>query len=277
MRLSILLLAAAALTAVPSPADAQLTPAEPSAEPPPELVTDRPDQTESAAVVPAGFHQLETGLAYERLGNGPLTVRTVSGPGTLARIGLGGRTELRLGWEGWVDQDIDVTGPSTFDRSVSGVGDGEVGVKVKLREESGALPEMAILAGVSLPVGDDELTSDEYEPSVRLAFAHTLSDRLGLAYNLGAERSHEREESFTRFLYTVALGAGLTDRLGAFVEVFGEEPESGGPGGSQVSLDGGVTYLLRPNLQLDAYAGAGVTDHAPDWLAGMGVSVRWPR
>lgn len=275
--LLVVLLASVALAAAPSPAHAQLTPAEPSAEPPPELITDRPDQTESASVVPAGFYQLETGIAYERVESGPLTVRTVSGPGTLARIGLGGRTELRVGWEGWVDQEVDVRGPSPFDRSVSGVGDGEVGAKVKLREEAGALPEMALLAGLSLPVGDEELTSDEYEPAVRLAFAHTLSERLGLAYNLGAERFHDEGESFTRFVYTAALGAGLTDRLGAFVEVFGAEPESGAPGGSEVSLDGGVTYLVLPNLQLDAYAGAGVTDHAPDWLAGIGLSVRWPR
>ncbi len=269
----VLLLVSVALAAAPSPAHAQLTPAEP----PPELVTDRPDQTESASVVPAGFYQLETGLGFERQEAGPLTVRTLSGPGTLVRIGLGGRTELRAGWEGWVDQDIDVAGSGGFDRSVSGIGDGEIGAKVKLREEAGALPEMALLAGLSLPVGDEELTSDEYEPAVRLAFAHTLSNRLGLAYNLGAERSHDEGEGFTRFLYTVALGAGFTDRIGAFVEVFGEEPESGAPGGSQVSLDGGVTYLVRPNLQLDAYAGAGLPDDAPDWLAGLGVSVRWPR
>jgi hypothetical protein len=61
------------------------------------------------------------------------------------------------------------------------------------------------------------------------------------------------------------------------VEVFGEKPESGALGGTQVSLDGGVTYLVRPNLQLDAYAGAGVSDVAPDWIAGIGLSVRWPR
>jgi hypothetical protein len=166
------------------------------------------------------------------------------------RIGLGGRTELRVGWDGWVEEEIDSLHPRGVDRSVSGIGDGELGAKVKLREESGALPEMAILGGISLPVGDDELTSDEYDPSVRLAFAHTLSDWVGLSYNLGAERFTEGD-TFTRYLYTVALGGAFTDRLGGFVEVFGEKPESGALGGTQVSLDGGVTYLVRPNLQLD--------------------------
>ena len=32
----------------------------------PDLVTDRPDQTESSAVVPLGFAQIETGYLYTR-------------------------------------------------------------------------------------------------------------------------------------------------------------------------------------------------------------------
>jgi hypothetical protein len=263
----------AMLLAAPSPIHAQLTPPE---DPAPELVTDRPDQTESASVVPAGYFQLETGVSYSRDDDGVFVVRTLSGPGTLVRIGVGGRTELRVGWDGWVEEKFDSGQPRIADGSVSGLGDGSLGAKVKLREEAGALPEMAILASINLAVGDDEVTSDELDPSVRLAFAHTLSDRVGLSYNLGAERFTEGD-TFTRYLYTVALGGAFTDRLGGFVEVFGEKPESGALGGTQVSLDGGVTYLVRPNLQLDAFAGAGVSDDAPDWIAGIGLSVRWPR
>ena len=266
------ILATLLLTAA-GPIHAQLTPPD---EEVPELVTDRPDQTESASVVPARFVQLETGVSYSRDEEGGDTLRTLAGPGTLVRIGVGARTELRVGWDGWVEEEVDSLQPQGLDRSVSGIGDGELGAKVKLREESGALPEMAILGGITLPVGDEDLTSDEYDPSVRLAFAHTLTERLGLSYNLGAERFTEGD-TFTRYLYTVALGAGFTERLGGFLELFGEEPESGAPGGSQVSLDGGVTYLVRPNLQLDAYAGAGITDDAPDWIAGLGLSIRWPR
>lgn len=250
---------------------AQLIPPE---DPAPELVTDRPDQTESASVVPAGYFQLETGVSYSRDDDGVFVVRTLSGPGTLVRIGVGGRTELRVGWDGWVEE-----------KRVSGLGDGSLGAKVKLREEAGALPEMALLASINLAVGDDEVTSDELDPSLLVLFAHTLTDSLGLGYNLGLQRFTgldpetfgEETDDFVRFVGSVALGRSFTERLGGFVEVFGEKPESGAPGGTQVSLDGGVTYLVRPNLQLDAYAGAGVSDDAPDWIAGVGLSIRWPR
>jgi hypothetical protein len=252
----------------------------PAGEPPGELVTDRPDQTESAAVVPLGTVQVETGALFSRDESGGEVIETVEGPGTLVRIGLGSRTELRLGWDGWVREERELAGARGGTRA-DGPADAEVGAKVKLRDEAGRLPEAALLVGVSLPIGDDELTSDRLDPSLLLALAHTLSERLSLGYNAGVVWSSEVgdrgvRETHSHLAYTAALGIGLTDRLGAFAELFGEEPLDA-PGGSAVSADGGFTWLLRPNLQLDAYAGAGLTEEAPDWFAGAGLSLRWPR
>lgn len=259
------------------PATAQDTPAEPA----PELVTDRPDQTESPAVVPAGFVQVESGFTLTVDEEGIFETRVLEGPGTLVRVGLGHRTELRVGWAGWIEEEVEADDARFGTRTTDGVGDGELGAKVRLREEVGAIPETALLVGVSIPAGDDELSSDRFDPAVRLSFAHTLTERLGLGYNLGMEWSSEPgergvRETHSRLVYTVALGAPVSERLGAFVEVFGAEPVDA-PGGSEVSLDGGFTYLLRPNLQLDLFAGAGLNEGTPDWLAGAGVSYRWPR
>jgi len=66
------------------------------------------------------------------------------------------------------------------------------------------------------------------------------------------------------------------DYWGLFVEVFGEVPMSA-DGGPVHLLDAGVTYLVRPHVQLDLAAGVGLSDDAPDWFAGMGVSLRFPR
>ena len=67
-------------------------------EQPPDMVTDRPDQTESAAVVPRGLLQVETGYLFARDGD----VDGHAVPGTLFRLGLGGRLELRIGHVGIV-------------------------------------------------------------------------------------------------------------------------------------------------------------------------------
>lgn len=249
--------------------------------PPGELVTDRPDRTESAAVVAPGYVQVETGGLFTRDEEGAAEVEVVEGPGTLVRIGLGGRTELRLGWDGWVRQEVSVAGAGGGSATVDGAGDAELGAKVRLRDEAGGLPEAALLVGVSLPLGDEELTSDRYDPSILLSLAHTLSERLALGYNAGVAWSSApgeagAVETSSHIVWSAALGIGLTERLGAFAELFGEEPIDA-PGSSAVSVDGGFTWLVRPNLQLDLFAGAGLTDDAPDWLAGAGVSFRLPR
>lgn len=274
--LRVLLVVPILLTALlaPGPLLAQDVPPEE----PGELVTDRPDQTESASVVAPGFFQLETGVLFTREDADGQEIDVLEGPGTLARIGLGNRTELRLAWAGLVE--VDAKG------ELDGVADAELGGKVILRTGADGGPEVAFLTGVSLPVGDDELTSDRYDPSFRLSVAHDLSDRVSLGYNLGMAWSSEAtaeedggeavRETFSRFVYTAALGFALGERLGAFAEVFGEEPVDA-PGSSAVSVDGGFTYLVRPNLQLDLFGGAGLTDDAADWFVGTGLSVRWPR
>lgn len=240
-----------------------------------DLVTDRPDQTESAVTVAPGYVQFELGATFSHDGEGDLD--TFEAPGTLVRIGLVERLELRIGWAGHISQDIGSEG--LFDDS--GVGDAELGVKVRLRDERGSAPEMALLVSGSVPVGEAGFTSDRVDPSFRLSLAHTLSDRVGLGYNLGMAWASEPGpggdvSTLSSYIYTVALGIGLSDNLGAFVELFGEIPGSA-PGDPAHSFDGGFTFLLRPHVQLDVAAGFGLTDEADDWFAGVGLSVRWPR
>ncbi|MEE9368218.1 MAG: transporter [Pontiella sp.] len=227
-----------------------------------EMITDRPDATESSSVVQPGFVQGELGWLYTKNED----VRAHEVPQMLFRIGVIERVELRLGWAGY--QAVNGSG------GADGVGDFELGAKVFLAEEQGAFPEMALLGAVSMPSGDDDVSSGEFDPSFRFAFSHTLSDTFSLGYNLGAEWETEVDSMLSSFVYTAALGAGLSDAIGAFVEVFGDVGMSAS--GEAHSFDGGLTYLLRENLQLDAYAGVGLSDGADDWFAGTGISFRFP-
>ena len=111
--------------------------------------------------------------------------------------------------------------------------------------------------------------------------SHSLSDRISFAYNLGASWESEADEDqdldrLSVFQYTATLGLGLNGRTGAFLEVFGDLPLST-EGDPEHLLDGGLTYLLRDNLQLDAFAGIGLSQDADDWFAGAGVTLRLPR
>ncbi|HEY7600208.1 MAG TPA: hypothetical protein VH741_09800, partial [Candidatus Limnocylindrales bacterium] len=95
----------------------------------PDLVTDRPDQTESAEVVPVGTLQVELGALFTRDETGGERIDVLEGPGSLVRWGLSPRFELRFGWPGWIESEVESAG-ARHDRS--GAGDPELGAKLEL-------------------------------------------------------------------------------------------------------------------------------------------------
>ena len=231
---------------------------------PAELVTDRPDQTESAAVVPRGLFQVETGYLFTRDGGAD----GHAGPGTLFRIGLGGRTELRLGHAGIVGGG-----------GGRGAGDSEIGAKVSLVSRAdGRRPDIALLGGMSLPTGAPGFSSGGADTSFLAAFAHDLGPRLSLGWNAGAawESAPDRPGRRAFIVYSLALGVSLTDRLGTFLEVFGDRLATGATPAA-ASVDAGLTLLLTDVLQLDASAGCGLRGQADDLFVGAGLSLRLPR
>ena len=230
----------------------------------PDLVTDRPDQTESAAAVPRGLVQVETGYLFSRDDG----VDTFEAPGTLVRIGLGARTELRIGHAG-------VIGSARR----HGAGDSELGAKVNLIEAAdGWTPQLAVIGRLSLPTGAEPYSSGGVDPSFLMAFAHELSPRVSVGYNLGAawESSPGEAGREALLLYTLAVGIGVTHRLGAFLEVFGNR-RTAAHAATGVSIDGGLTFLLTETIQIDLSVGRGLHGPTTDAFFGTGLSLRVPR
>jgi len=192
--------------------------------------------------------------------------------GTLARIGLLERLELRAGWDGYVAED---------DGRADGLGDTELGAKWRFGEERGKRPELALILGSTLPTGAERVSSERFDPTLRLCASQTLSERLSLGYNVGSTWESEegddgRRHTLGRALYTTSLGIGLSEATGVFLELSGEIGTSA-DGGPAHSFDTGLTHLLRPNLQLDVAAGIALSEDADDAFVGLGLSLRLPR
>jgi hypothetical protein len=203
-------------------------------------------------------------------------------PELLLRYGLSDRLELRFGLAGhaWEETRYHDGTPTEH---VEGWEDSEAGFKYALWAENPScfIPEAALLAHLSLPTGADGHSTDRADPSFRFLFSNTLTETTSLSYNLGAawetgEDDLGDRDTLSVFQYTVSLGHSLTDRLGMFVELFGDIPMSMNSKPAH-SMDGGFTYLLADNLQLDVSAGAGLSEDAEDWFVGAGVSYRFPR
>ena len=244
----------------------------------PPLITDRPDVTESSEVVTRGLFQFEIGYNFVRFDLDGERVDASTLPATLVRIGLDEKVELRLEWLGYVNVSTEQDGITTDE---SGSGNTALGVKIKLREERGAGPQMALLVDAVMPTGDQGFRTERIDPQVRVAGSNTISDRIGLGWNAGVAAlsiEDENGELHTDAIgrYSVAAGIGINERWGTFVEVFGFVPLSGDEPDVH-SFDTGFTYLTSKTVQLDMSAGVGLNDEAEDWFVGAGVSFRLPR
>jgi hypothetical protein len=70
----------------------------------------------------------------------------------------------------------------------------------------------------------------------------------------------------------LSYGYSITDKLGAYAELYGNIPEDSR---SNHSCDAGLTYLIKNNLQVDTTIGTGFTGNQ-DLLLSAGVSYRMP-
>ena len=238
---------------------------------PDSLVTDRPDFTESTATIPKGHFQLEGGYTFTRQGD-----EEASSLGELLlRVGAGERVEARFGIGSYGTVDTGISGAS----KLSGYEDPFVGVKIRLNESDPDLlppgrPQMALLFSTSVPVGSDELTSDEWQPEGKLALSWDLNDWLSLSSNLIYGYPSDGDERFHQFGATLSAGLSLTDRMGAYVEAYGFNKESLN-GSSTTYLNGGLTFGVSNDVQLDVRVGAGLDDPSPNWFAGIGGGIRF--
>lgn len=240
------------------------------------MATDRPDQTESAVLVPPGLVQLEVGgtHVFDRAGGGPAW-RASNVGGALLRVGLADPVEARFGFAGWQRERVDGA------TATSGFGDLALGTKIRIRDGLGLSPAVAVIGNVMIPVGDPDFRADGVDPSIRVAVAHDLGGGFSVGYNLGAlwttVPGDAGDESLeTSLLYTATIGRQLLPALGAFVEAYGVHGLANGAG-SWLAVDAGVTIPVRVNLQFDLSAGAGVSEAASDWFLSAGLSVRAPR
>jgi uncharacterized membrane protein len=232
-----------------------------------QIVTDRPDFTESTASVDPGRVQLETGVTLTEAGE---TDSTSFGE-VLVRIGWTQALELRLGLNSWVNSD----GPGG---SHSDLEDSWVGIKLELKQPAEgaakAVPQLALLLGTTLPTGTTESSPSGLQPGATLALAWTLSETLGLGVNFGAASAISDDERFLEGAASIALGIALGGDWGAFVEYYGFLPE-GSAGDVSHFGNGGLTYLISDNFQLDLRAGTALSGDDTDFFAGFGLGYRW--
>jgi hypothetical protein len=236
----------------------------------PALITDRPDQTESSAVVPRRFLQIETGFVLANDNDSQAKRKLFAYNTTLLRYGLLTNLELRLGLE-YLGEKTELKNTDSTN-IVTGLSPAYVGFKVKITDEDGWKPEIAFLGGLVLPFTANSYFKPTHTAGTfRFAFSHTLSDRFSLGYNLGAKWNGI--DAVPGFFYSLVFGVVIIDNLGMFVESYGLIPEEEN---AEHLLDAGFTFLLLPNFQLDVSGGIGLQNSVNNFIS-FGLTYRLPK
>jgi hypothetical protein len=232
----------------------------------PDLITDRPDQTESPYLIPAGALQIESGFSVEREFEPNLTMAHLAFNSTLIRYGINENFELRLLTE-YLGESIR-TPELTLRRN--GFSPLTVGAKLKLANQNGPWPQMGLITHIKLRKGSKEFSNSNTATSIRATFSNTLNGKLTLDYNVGVEWNGETPEAIV--LGTASLSYSIHERLVGFLEGYGFFPEKG-PGNNR--MDTGLMYKLTDMTQLDIFGGIGFGTTSGDFMLGAGASMRF--
>jgi hypothetical protein len=232
-----------------------------------EIETDRPDQTECSSVIPVKSFQVETGISYEYDGYKSSSTKRQNYASTLFRFGIGKNIELRL-VAGEYEKSTEHLLTET--KNNEGFKPIELGTKVFICPQKGIVPQTSLLMHLELPLASAHYKGESVLPSFRFSMSHTLSKRMDAGCNIGMAWT---PDSGPLYIYTLTVAEELIPKLSAYIETYGDFstiffPES--------AIDGGFTYALFPNWQLDISGGCGLNSFTPDYFIGIGLAFRLP-
>jgi hypothetical protein len=247
-----------------------------------EMITDRPDKTESPYTVDAGHFQFEMDLVnytYDRERAGGVDTRVDAfaiAPINL-KVGLCNQADLQVVVETWnyVRTETSGAGATLHQR---GFGDVTTRLKYNFWGNDGGKTAFAAMPFVKLPTNQDELGNNSVEGGLilPLAVGLPLDFGMGLMTEFDFNRDATGNGRHTEFVNSVTFSHDrlLVKDLGGYVEFFSlVSAESGFRWIGTVDL--GVTYGLSENVRLDAGVNIGVTKAADDVNPFVGLSWRF--
>jgi hypothetical protein len=247
------------------------------------LATDRPDFTEASSVVGLGIVQMESGYTFvyrDDDRDGTIT-KVHSTPEMLWRIGIHEDVELRLVWNYlWERSRL-----RSAVASPEGGEDFTFGAKFALLEERGLIPEAALILDCTIESGASAFRTEDADVGSNLLYSWTLPQDWSLAGSSGLSTATEdipvagglltNRDGHVVMHQSVAVGVPLCDAMGMYLEYFGLYTLGRNSNFPENYVDGGFTFLLSNDIQLDVRAGKGLNDHASDFFSGVGLSVRF--
>lgn len=234
----------------------------------PTIRTARPGQSIGPFTVGKNIFQVQTGVDVFGAKNESIGSE-LSGVlhNTVIRFGLAERFEVST----LVNYTNATTTLNRSEMETSGLDALDVGARYEIIPGRGAIPNVGFQVRVRLPVLSEDYQIDNLAPRFVLVTAQPLSKTFTLFTNWGGAWNGI-DGTFTGS-YTVNIAFPITDKLGSYVENYGQVQK----GVFETRGDTGFGYLLTNNCQLDTYGGFGNNHGVKDWFLSLGVSIRTDR
>jgi len=265
--------AAAAVLAAASARAQQPVPQQPVAQPPvtlpqgppDQIEPDRTDVTNGTHIVDIGLLQIEIGGLFTRVDS----IQRASGTPITARVGLFDWLEARIGTDGVLTQTDGTT-------RATGVGNVQVGAKLRLWADPGGVPVLSILPTVNLPAASAEKGLGSGSPDYTIALL-TGTDigrhaHVDVNYGIGAIGAGGGEPHFVQHLVSVSASDAISDNWNPYFEAFWFSRQD--PDGTGVTaIDAGAIYELGARYALDGGVQFGISSNAPPLSVFGGISI----
>ena len=222
-----------------------------------EIVTDRPDVTNSAIVVPYGSLQFENGIDWTQRQRSDV----VSGTETRVRFGVAQCTEVLA--------DVPTYFYSLNGRASSGFSDLVISIKRELLVPFGF--RLSATGGLGLPTGSNQISSHGYDPYIQFPWSHRLDDDWSIHGMFTVTWFTNQHAINPTFEPTLSLERELGPTRDLFIEYVGDYPNHTRP--SQI-VDGGGSWRVTKLQQFDFHVGFGLNSSSPDHYFGIGYSFR---
>jgi len=226
---------------------------------------DRPDITNGTHIVDTGILQIEFGGLYTRPAAGQ---HTMGSPFT-ARVGVFDWLEARVGTDGLLFMN-DGTG------LVTGVGNVQVGAKLRLWADPGGAPVLSILPTINVPTASAAkgLGSGSADYTLALLTGTDIGrhGHVDVNYGIGAIGGSGGQPHFVQHLVSLSASAAVSDNWNPYAEVFWfSRQEADGAG--IPAFDVGAIYELGSRYALDGGVQIGLNHSAPGLAAFGGISM----
>lgn len=241
-----------------------------------DLCSDRPGLDTPACTVDPGHLQVEMGLAgWELDKQKDSRTDTITLGDVALRYGIGGTTELRLGWTAYGHVRERDFASGTIDRT-SGIGDVTIGLKQNLRHpaEGKMGLAVAVLPFATLPSGHHDIGAGDWGGGLILPTSYKLSEDIQFEFSPEIDAAVNESGGGRHLAYGTAMGVQV--HLGKKVLVTPEmqflrdrDPEQHvTESRAAVSL----AYLPQKMTQLDLQAVAGLNHNTPDVALSFGAT-----